>query len=99
MIKHLVFIRIKADSEDEKKGNLNSLKEALEKLPSLISEIKSYEVGLNISESKSASDLCLISEFASIDDLDTYRNHPEHLKVIELISSLKGRTAVVDYEF
>ena len=99
MIKHIVFIRIKANSEDDKLLNLNALKDSLEKLPSQISEIKNFEVGINISDSKSASDLSLIGEFSSLEDLDVYRNHPEHKKVLELISSLKGRTAVVDYEF
>ncbi len=100
MIKHIVFIKIKgASSEDEKIKGLNQLKEIFENLPSQIPEIKTFETGLNISDSSSASDFALIGEFNSKEDLETYKSHPEHLKVLDLISSLKGRTAVVDYEF
>ena len=98
MIKHIVFIRLKGD-DAEKLKNINQLKEALDNLPSQISEIKNYETGINISESSSASDFVLLSEFESKEDLETYKSHPEHKKVLELISSLKGRTAVVDFEF
>ncbi|NPA45021.1 MAG: Dabb family protein [Chlorobi bacterium] len=100
MIKHVVFIKIKgAASDDEKLQDLKKLKEALDALAAQISQIKKFEVGINVSDSSSAYDLALIGEFDSKDDLETYRVHPEHKKVLDLISSIKGRTAVVDYEF
>ena len=100
MIKHIVFVKIKgASSEDEKMNDLKKLKEALDNLPSQIPEIKSYQTGINNSDSASASDFALIGEFESEETLETYKNHPEHQKVLDLISSIKGRTAVVDFEF
>ncbi len=100
MIKHIVFIKIKgASSNDEKMANLKKLKDALDNLPSQISEIKSFQTGINISDVSSASDFALIGEFESKEALETYKTHPEHQKVLDLISSIKGRTAVVDFEF
>ncbi len=100
MIKHIVFIKIKgASSEDEKMNDLKKLKSALDALPGTIPEIKNYETGINISDSSTASDFVLIGEFESKDALETYKNHPEHKKVLDLISSIKGRTSVVDFEF
>lgn len=100
MIKHIVFIKIKgAASDDEKLKGLEQLKKALDSLPSHIPEIKHFETGINISDSTSASDFVLIGEYNSKEDLETYKSHPEHMKVLDLISSLKGRTAVVDFEF
>jgi len=100
MIKHIVFIKIKgAASGDAKLQDLNKLKDALKALPAQISQIKKIEVGINVSDSSSASDIALIGEFDSKDDLEAYKVHPEHQKVLDLISSIKGRTAVVDYEF
>lgn len=100
MIKHIVFVKIKgASSEEEKMKDLNRLKDALDKLPSQIPEIKNYQTGINISDSASASNFALIGEFENKEALENYKNHPEHVKVLELISSIKGRTAVVDYEF
>ncbi len=99
MIKHIVFIKIKgAASDDAKLQDLNKLKDALEALPSQISQIKNFEVGINVSDSSSASDIALVGEFDSKDDLEAYKVHPEHQKVLDLISSIKGRTAVVDFE-
>ena len=99
MIKHIVFIKLKGVSDDEKMEGLNKLKAALDNLPSQISEIKKYETGINLSDSSTASDFALIGEFDSKEALEAYKAHPEHQKVLELISSLKGRTAVVDFEF
>jgi len=99
MIKHIVFIKLKGVSDDEKMEGLNKLKAALDNLPSQISEIKKYETGINVSDSSTASDFALIGEFDSKEALEAYKAHPEHQKVLELISSLKGRTAVVDFEF
>lgn len=99
MIKHIVFIKLKGVSDDEKAESLNKLKAALDNLPSQISEIKKFETGINISESSSASDFALSGEFDSKEALEAYKAHPDHQTVLELISSLKGRTAVVDFEF
>jgi len=99
MIKHIVFIKLKGVSDDEKNEGLKKLKEALDSLPSQISEIKKFETGINISNSSTASDFALIGEFESKETLEAYKVHPEHQKVLDLISSLKGRTAIVDYEF
>ena len=99
MIKHTVFIKLKGASDAEKSDGLGKLKAALDNLPSQISEIKKFETGINVSDSSSASDFALIGEFDSKESLEAYKVHPEHQKVLELISSLKGRTAVVDFEF
>ena len=56
MIKHIVFIKIKGAASDEAKlADLNKLKAALEGLPSQISQIKKFEVGINVSDSSTAS--------------------------------------------
>ncbi len=100
MIKHIVFIKIKgAASEDEKMNDLKKLKDALDALPALIPEIKNFQTGINISGASTASDFALIGEFENNDALETYRNHPEHKKVLDIISGIKGRTTVVDFEF
>ena len=95
MIKHIVSFKLK----DESKNKTNLIKELLETLPSKISEIKYFEVGINISDSPTAFDIVLISEFESIDSLKKYQVNPEHLKVTEVISLYKTSSMVVDYQF
>ena len=100
MIKHIVFIKIKgAESDAEKKTDLQKLKEALDALPSVIPEIKNFQTGINISDAATASDFALIGEFENKDTLEAYKKHPEHQKILDMISSIKGRTAVVDFEY
>jgi antibiotic biosynthesis monooxygenase (ABM) superfamily enzyme len=95
MIKHIVAFKLK---DTNKEDNLQSLKSKLERLPEVIPGVMNFETGKNISNRSSAYDLVLISEFASLNDLDMYRNHPEHIKVLDIIQQVVDNTVVVDYE-
>lgn len=95
MIQHIVMFKFQ---EENKKQNIKEVQIALEKLPSMIHEIKYFEVGINIVESPAAMDMVLISHFSDIESLDRYRVHPEHQKVFELIKSTTSVRTVVDFE-
>jgi len=99
MIHHIVMIKLKAFSgKEEKREKANEIINRLEALPSIINEIKFYEVGLNINKSKRASDIVLISKFESLDTLEDYRVHPEHQKVVSLIGEYAEKVTATDYE-
>ena len=99
MIHHIVMIQLKAFSgKKEKQEKAEEIKNKLEALPTIIKEIKFYEVGLNIIESERASDIVLISKFDSLIELDVYRVHPEHKKVVALINEYANRVTAVDYD-
>lgn len=93
MIKHIVFLKVK-DGNNE---IITSLIDQLNRLPSLIKEIKFYEVGKNISKSQNAYDVSLISLFETINDLEIYRSHEQHQKVLSYIKENQIETRVVDY--
>jgi len=94
MIKHIVSFKLKEEAKD--KATL--IKEVLDNLPSKISQIKYYEVGINISESPAAFDIVLVSEFLNMDELHEYHIHPEHIKATDLIKLYRTTSMVVDYE-
>jgi hypothetical protein len=71
--------------------SLLALKEKIEVL-------KYIEVGQNYELITASHDICLITQFETLDDLEIYRIHPEHLKVFELIKANTTLRAVVDYE-
>ena len=96
MIKHIVLFRIKGNGE-KKKENTSLFKDKLDELKNKIPEIKHIETGINISESLSSFDLILTTHFINSQDLDTYRNHPDHQKVVKLIEEVASEVAVVDY--
>lgn len=97
MVKHIVMWTVKA-TEQTRQENIQKMKIELMRLPELINEIKGYEIGVNSVDSAAAYDVVLISEFASWQDLDVYRNHAEHVKVAQFINGVRDKVAVVDYE-
>ncbi len=99
MIKHIVMFRLHDEAEGvEKKENAIAIKNLLDQLPSKISQIRDYEVGINIKKSDRASDLVLISSFDSLIDLNDYINHNEHQKALEFVNKRISEVRAIDYE-
>ena len=100
MINHVVLFKLKNyDSESQKQIEISKIEEALLGLSGKIEELKYIEVGVNYDLAAKSFDICLITHFESLDQLDSYRIHPEHLKVAELIGQHAVERAAVDYEF
>lgn len=99
MINHVVLFKLKDFPAGEKEKVLTELKLLLEGLKDKISEVKYLEVGLNYEVDSKSHDIALISHFESIEDLDKYRIHPEHLKVVARFGETTVTRAAVDYEF
>ncbi|MCW6071743.1 Dabb family protein [Clostridium botulinum] len=99
MIKHIVMWKLKEFAEGKSKlENANIIKINLEDLKHRIDEVKLIEVGVNINNSQQAYDVVLYSEFENLEDLNSYQNHPDHLKVREFINEVKEDRIVTDYE-
>ncbi|HPE54779.1 MAG TPA: Dabb family protein [Bacteroidales bacterium] len=99
MVKHIVMLKLKDyENKTQKLENALALKKALEDLKIYIDEIKSLEVGLNFSVKQNAYDLVLTTIFQTEDDLEIYRLHPEHKKVLVFLRSVTSDSVVVDYE-
>lgn len=100
MINHVVLFKLKKyESESEKQTIIGKIEDALLSLSGKIDELKYIEVGVNYDLSAKSYDICLITHFESIDQLDVYRIHPEHVKVAEFIGQHAVDRAAVDYEF
>lgn len=100
MINHVVLFKLKKyDSESEKQNIISSIEDALLNLSGKIDELKYIEVGVNYELVSKSHDICLITHFETVEALDAYRIHPEHLKVAELIGQHVVERAAVDFEF
>ncbi len=100
MVRHIVMIKLKEiPAAFERQNAINQIKAGLEALPNKIKEIKNYEVGININPNPAAYEIVLISEFESFNDLNIYREHPEHIKVLDLINKYKDNSVFNDYLF
>ncbi len=99
MIVHIVLFKFKDFAEGKaREENIELVLSLLSGLPSKIPQIKKYEFGSNITNSENSSDIALVSEFDTFEDLLAYRNHPEHKIVIEFIKKVILETRVVDFE-
>ena len=94
MIVHIVMFKFKKENFD---ANIQEVKQKLEELPALISQLKCLEVGVDFSHSDRSFDLSLYSSFSSKQDLESYALHPKHLEVVEFIKSVTTESKVVDY--
>jgi len=97
MIKHIVFFRFPGNNDKE--NFLTEFKDKIEVLKNKIPEIYHIEAGINFSKRETAFDIALISEFRSTEDLERYRDHPDHLALIDFLNQHERELAVVDYEF
>ena len=99
MIKHIVFWKInKEGTGEERRKNAELFAQKTAYLKSIIPQIKEAAVGFNTNEGD-VFHVCIDSVFESMEDLETYINHPEHLKVREFMNSISYDKTVFDYEF
>lgn len=100
MINHVVLFKLKKyESHSEKQNVISQIEDALLGLSGIIRELKHIEVGVNYELDAKSYDICLITHFDSVEALDSYRVHPEHVKVAELIGQHAVERAAVDFEF
>jgi len=98
MVKHIVMFKLKDTlSKDEKWEVMNRFKAAIEALPTKIDVIRKVFVGLNINEAETW-DICLESEFDTLDDVKFYAAHPDHVAAAGILKDAKLDRACVDYE-
>ncbi len=99
MVNHIVLFKLKEYPPKKKEVIIQELKNLLEGLKEKTKVVDYIEVGLNYQLEAKSYDIALISHFKSFEDLDKYRVHPEHLKVVERIKETTSERAAVDYEF
>jgi hypothetical protein len=95
MIKHIVMWKFKDEVAEADKLEAKRQLEALKGVTPTLIDI---EVGLDVLGSVQSKDMVLYSEFASLDDLTAYAEHPEHVKVGGFIKPLVCERHAVDYE-
>ncbi|MFQ3657586.1 MAG: Dabb family protein [Anaerolineae bacterium] len=96
MIVHVVMFKIREDLDRE--AVKQEIKTRLDALPAKIDVIRKWEVGLNVVPSPRAYDVVLVSAFESLDALQTYQQHPDHVAQVEYLKSVSSSIVAVDYE-
>ena len=98
MVKHIVLFKLKESlSTEEKRDIACRFKQAIEALPSSIPFIRKIFVGFNINPNEQW-DICLESEFDTLNDVEKYSVHPSHLAAAAILKDYKKECACTDYE-
>ena len=93
MIRNIVMWKFLPGTEAEQEQFLTGLRN----LQGVIPQLLRSEVAVNVGEGN--YDAVLVSEFESLEALDTYKNDPRHKAVSALCKSIREDRVAVDYEF
>lgn len=92
MIRHIVCWKL---DENNKSENIKIMRERLSALVGKIDGLVKIEVGECY---MGAWDVVLNSEFETKEALESYRTHPEHVKVADFIHTIMVERTAADYE-
>ena len=98
MIRHIVSWKLKATDEDARARAAEEIATALHGLPTHIPEIVDLRVSRNVVSNDRNHDLALVAHFHSVEHLESYLVHPEHLKAAGVIGARVSARACVDLE-
>ncbi|MBA3801293.1 MAG: oligoribonuclease [Acidimicrobiia bacterium] len=94
-VRHVVLFRWVDDATPEQ---IATVKSALASLPLLIPEISGYRVGADLGLAGDNAQFAVVGDFADEEAWTTYRDHPEHQKIIaELIRPLVAQRWAVQF--
>jgi hypothetical protein len=95
VIDHLVFLAVREDaSQEETEDLISSIRGLKDTVPGVVD----LTVGENFSGRSGGYTHGIFVRFESVEDLQGYMKHPDHLAVVEKLDRLTDRI-VVDYEY
>lgn len=96
MLKHIVMWKFKDGEGNTKEQNVDIAKKGLEALPPCVPHIKNLTFLKNEVECERNFDALLVVETENEEELQKYKNHPEHKKVAEFIHKVTENRGAVD---
>lgn len=97
MIHHIVMFRLRGElPEAGRIAAARAFKQDIEALPGVLSEIVRIHVGLNQNPDEQW-DICLESQFHTMEDLRRYATSPQHLAVAGALKPYVAERACVDF--
>ena len=97
MLRHIVMWDVLGATADERRGNIEWLRQRFHDLRGRIPGLLHLEVGVDSSGVDYACDVVLYSEFESQAALDAYASHPAHLRVRDELTGIRIARHQVDY--
>ena len=94
MITHLVFFKLQ-DPGPESRAELVA---KLEAMRGRIEVLRELSAGVDVVGSERSWDVGLVTRFDDLAGLETYRDHPAHVAVLEYLRGRAKQVASVDFE-
>jgi hypothetical protein len=94
MITHIVLFKL----VHANKETIEVARKAMAGLKGKIPQLRHLEIGVNIVHTDRSYDLALVAKFDSLEDLQSYQNHPLHVEVIKSLQENRRSSVSVDYE-
>ena len=94
MIRHIVMWKFRPGTEEQAKEFMSKLSD----LYGVIPQIKAQTIGVDCTGSDKNYSAVLVSDFDSLEDLETYKKDPRHQAVSALCKSIREERVAVDYE-
>ena len=99
MIRHIVMWKFKDEAEGKtKEENMDIVRNRLYSLPAIIPEIRRLEIGKDVRHTDMSADLVLITEFDTLEALEIYANHPDHMLVSQYVRKVIYDRVVIDVQ-
>jgi len=99
MIQHIVLWKLMDEANGKNKDeNFELIREKLSALPALIPQIRSLSVVKNNNPADKNMDVALITSFDSLEDLNIYVTHPDHVKAGGFIVMVVNARSAIDYQ-
>ncbi|MFV0423170.1 Dabb family protein [Oleidesulfovibrio sp.] len=100
MIKHIVWWTLKEEAEGATAAeNADKMIHMLRELDGRIPALMAIEVSKTVAASTTEQvDVILQTVHASLEDLKTYADHPEHMKCVGFIKAVVASRKAIDYE-
>ena len=95
MIRHIVLFKLKNPTTEVVNETVAKLRSLEGKVESLIA----LEIGADILRTERSSDVALTATFETLEGLQAYQVHPEHVKIIEYMGSVTESSIAADYEY
>ena len=96
MIKHVVCYQLHERTENKKQ----EVKNMFMSMKDQIDVIKELQVGLDFLKSERSYDVVLEITFETVEDMNSYQQHPYHLGIVKpFMKEAKKLSVSVDYEF
>jgi len=94
MLTHIVIWKYRQDVTNEQRDEHVAM---LRRLPSVIPDILSFNVGFDMLHLPRSYDTGLVAVYPNREALDAYTIHPEHVKVADYGKTISEHVASVDF--